>query len=98
MASSRRVIDPLGRSVVFDGASHVHLARRRPWLLDHLDALMTAVSHPDVHVLDPRPGRERFYRAHVDGRRWLRVVVDFDTDPACVLTAMVQTQDPRESP
>lgn len=32
--------DPDGRLVVFDAGSHLHLARRRPWLLDHVDTIM----------------------------------------------------------
>jgi hypothetical protein len=38
------VLDPDGRLVVFDAGSHLHLARRRPWLRDHLDVIMNAVS------------------------------------------------------
>lgn len=74
-------VDPDGRVVVFDTGSHQHLARRRPWLLDHIDAIFAAVARPDVRREDPRPGRERFYREGLDARRWLRVVVDFNDTP-----------------
>jgi hypothetical protein len=40
-------------------------------------------------------GREHFYRRHIDPRRWLRVVVDFNDDPAWVVTALVQENPPR---
>jgi len=74
--------DPDGRLVVFDAGSRLHLSRRRPWLLDHIDVIMGAIARPDAHALDPVAGRERFYRQHVEPGRWLRVVVDFTTDPA----------------
>lgn len=89
---------PNGRRVVFDRASRLHLAVRRPWLLEHLDAILAAVAIPDLHVADPIPGRERFYRRHLDGKRWLRVVVDFDQEPARIVTAVIQDNSPREPP
>lgn len=91
----RETKDPEGRTVVFDAGSHLHLARRRPWLLDHIDAILGAVAHPDVRQQDPWPGRERFFRQDLDPGRWLRVVVDFSQEPAWVVTATVQRQDPR---
>jgi len=89
---------PDGRRVVFDHISREHLAARRPWLLDHVDAILIALARPDLHVADPIPGRERFYRRHIDGKRWLRVVVDFDGDHGWVVTAVVQDNPPREPP
>jgi hypothetical protein len=81
--------------VVFDAGSHLHLALSRPRLLDHLDAILETVSQPDFQELDPQWGRERFYQRHFDSRRWLRVVVDFGEEPAWVVTALVQSHDPR---
>jgi hypothetical protein len=86
--------DPDGRLVVFDAGSRLHLALRRPWLLDHIDVILGAIARPDFQALDPTPGRERFYRRHVEPNRWLRVVVDFNADPAWVVTAVVQDNDP----
>ena len=81
---------------MFDAGAHLHLALSRPWLLKHLELILVTVERPDYRELDPRPGRERFYRRHVlDPRRWLRVVVDFDGVPGWVVTAFVQDQDPR---
>jgi hypothetical protein len=97
---SRRVADPDGRDVVFDAGSHLHLAEgARPWILDHVDTVMAAVASPDFREDDPLPGRERFYRAGfpADGL-WLRVVLDFNDDPAWVVTALVQRSDPRLRP
>jgi hypothetical protein len=87
--------DPDGRLVVFDTGSHLHMARRRPWLLDHIDVIMGAIARPDFRALDPTVNRERFYRQHVEPGRWLRVVVDYGEDPAWVVTAVVQDNDPR---
>lgn len=87
--------DPDGRLVVFDAGSRLHLAYRRPWLLDHIDVIMGTIARPDHRVLDPVPGRERFYRQHIEPNRWLRVVVDFSGEPAWVVTVVVQDNDPR---
>jgi hypothetical protein len=89
------VTDPDGRLVVFDAGSSLHLARRRPWLLDHVEVILGAVARPDYRVLDPIVDRERFYRQHIEPGRWLRVVIDFSEDPAWVVTAVVQDNDPR---
>lgn len=94
-APAKQTIDPDGRTVVFDAGSHLHLARRRPWLLDQVDVILATVARPDHREEDPHPGRERFYRQHIDLRRWLRVVVDFHQTPAWVVTAAVQDNDPR---
>jgi len=89
-------IDPDGRVVVFDAGSHLHLALGREWMLDHVETILATVALPDFRVDDPIPGRERFYRRHLAERRWLRVVVDFNDAPAWVVTATVQSNDPRE--
>jgi hypothetical protein len=81
--------------VVFDAASHLHLARRRPWLLDHIDVIMGAIACPDVRAQDAIAGGERFCRRHLEPGRWLRVVVAFNEALAWVVTAVVQENDPR---
>jgi hypothetical protein len=63
-------------------------------LLADVKAILAVVNRPDHRELDPRPDRERFYRQHLDQRRWLRVVVDFDEDPGRVVTAIIQRYDP----
>lgn len=94
---TRRVTDPDGRDVVFDAGSHLHIAKGpRSWLLDHVDAILDVVERPDHREDDPLPGRERFYREHFpESGRWLRVVVDFNDEPAWVVTALDQRSDPR---
>jgi hypothetical protein len=84
--------------VVFDATARLHLARRRPWLLETIEEIMGAIARPDFHAADPIAGRERFYREHLEPDRWLRVVVDFSEDPAWVVTAVVQDNDPRDNP
>jgi hypothetical protein len=93
-----QINDPDGRPVVFDVGSQLHLAHRRPWLLDHLDVIMGTVARPDHRTLDPIPGRECFYRQHIEPGRWLRVVVDYGQEPAWVVTVVVQDNDPRRAP
>ena len=58
----RQATDPEGRSVVIDGRTLGHLARRRPEMAAHVGAILAAVERPDLREDDPVPGRERFYR------------------------------------
>lgn len=67
-------------------------------MLGHVDAILDAVSRPDLREDDPAPGRERFYRQDLDARRWLRVIVDFNESPAFVVTAFVQDHEPASRP
>ncbi len=90
-----QTIDPDGRRVVFDAGSHLHLAAKRPWLLDEIDTILDTVAHPDLHVLDPEGDRERYYRENPFPDGWLRVVVDYSEEPAWIVTAVVQDNDPR---
>lgn len=87
--------DPDGRRVVFDAGTRLHLALGRPDLMDQVDVILSTVAHPDHRAPDRIAGREHFYRRDLDPRRWLRVVVDFNDDPAWVVTALVQENPPR---
>jgi hypothetical protein len=77
-----RATDPDGRCVAVDARTLEHLARRRPRMAAHVDAILAAIERPDLREDDPVPGRERFYRRDLDPHRWLRVVVDFSDSPA----------------
>ncbi|MGH2831287.1 MAG: hypothetical protein ACRDK2_00795 [Solirubrobacteraceae bacterium] len=88
-------VDPDGRLVVFDAGTRQHLALGRPELMDETDLILNTVARPDHRAEDDRPGREHFYRRDLDPRRWLRVVVDFNEEPAWVVTALVQQNPPR---
>lgn len=81
---------------MFDAGTYQHLALGRPELMHEIDLILGTVAHPDHRVDDPIPGREHFYRQHLDERRWLRVVVDFNDKPAWVVTALVQNNPPRD--
>jgi hypothetical protein len=99
MASeSHETTDPNGRRVVLDKRTEGHLARRRPQILDHAQAILGAVNRPDFHEDDPAPGRERFYRCDLDPKRWLRVVVDFNESPGLIVTTFVQDNKPEGAP
>ena len=91
----RFTVDPDGRRVALTAWTWRHIQSMRPELLNQLDAIVSTISQPDVREPDPRPGRERFYRRHVTDRiRWMRVVVDFNTDPAVIVTAFIQRKTP----
>jgi len=91
----RVITDPDGRAVVFTARTWRHIQSARPELLDELDAIVSTISYPDFRESDPRPGRERFYRRRVTDRvRWMRVVVDFNRDPAVIVTAFIQRKNP----
>lgn len=95
-AWTRHVTDPDGRDVVFDAGLHLHLARRRPRLLSYVDVILGTIERPDYRSEDPEPGRERFYRRDFpEPGHWLRVVVEFNDEPAWVVTAFDQENDPR---
>ncbi len=100
MSWPRTVVDPDGRQVVFDGAAHLHLARRkRQALLEQVDAILEAVRAPDFRERDPIPGRERFYGADFnDLGAWLLVVVDFNESPGWIVTVFVTHRDPQARP
>jgi len=93
----KRVTDPDGREVVFDAGSHLHLVRRgRGWLIDNIDVVLGAIERPDYREGDPIADRERFLRQDFPfPGQWLRVVVDFTEEPAWVVTALQQDDDPR---
>ena len=95
---ARQATDPNGRVVAFDERTVGHFQRRRPQMLRHFDAILDAISRPDLREEDVAPGRERFYRRDLEPGRWLRVVVDFNESPGFVVTAFVQHHDPREAP
>lgn len=90
LSNPRETVDPDGRRVVFDARTEHHLARRRPQMLSHIQAILDTIARPDIHEHDPAPGRERFFRRDLGPTRYLRVVVDFNESPGFVVTAFVQ--------
>jgi len=57
-------------------------------LAPHLDAVLAAIAAPDHREPDERPHRERFFKRDAGPSRWLMVVVDFEQEPARVVTAL----------
>jgi hypothetical protein len=95
---TRETLDPHERTAVFDAGSHLHLADAgRDDLLENVDAILGAVASPDARGHGLRAGTERSYRQDaVEPSRWLRVVVDFNSDPGWIVTAFFQYRDPRQ--
>jgi hypothetical protein len=87
-------VDPDGRPVVLIRAGWDHIVRRHPEMAGRQSDVMRAVSEPQHREPDRRPGRERFWRSGEGPSRWLLVVVDFDPQPARVVTAFGNRADP----
>lgn len=88
------VSDPDGRTVILDAEGWQHVLHNHPEMVRHQNAILATVSQPDYRRRDPRPGRERYYRRGVGPSRWYFVVVDFNHDPARVVTAFGTRRDP----
>ena len=54
----------------------------------HLDAVLGAMAAPDHREADERPHPARVYKRDAGPSRWLMVVVDFEQEPARVVTAL----------
>ncbi len=75
-----------------------HIMVERPQLLGDVDAIIGTIGSPEFRETDPIPGRERFYRRRVTAKvRWLRVVVDFNQEPAVVGNRLHPAQRPDET-
>ena len=57
-------------------------------------AIMETITHPDDRGTDVRPNREQYFSQEKGPSLWLRVVVDFSNDPAEIVTAFGQDNDP----
>jgi hypothetical protein len=91
----RTITDPDGRVVEFSERSWRHIRSRRPELLADLRPILAAIQGPDHREHDRIVGRERFYLRHVTEKvRWMTVVVDFNIEPAVVVTAFIQRKNP----
>lgn len=77
-SASRHTVDPDGRLIVFDAGSHLHLARRRPWLLDHVDAILATVEIASLRACDARALQRQSSgprRPPNRGNRWVSAFV-----------------------
>ena len=93
-----RVTDPDGREVLLTESAWAHIIRLdgHPELESRQSIVLSVVEQPDHREGDPRPGRERFWRRDVGPSRWLRVIVDFNAEPAVIVTAFSERVDPPE--
>lgn len=90
------VTDPVGRLVELTAERWAHIVARHPELEDHLAAVLDVVRMPDHRGPDPMEGRERYWRQGAVAAAWLRVVVDFSTEPASIVTAFPNRKQPPE--
>lgn len=79
--------DPDGRRVVLDQRGWDHVVTEHDEMAVHRTAVIATITSPDHRQPDPRASRERYWRRGLGPSRWLLVVVDFDADPARVVTA-----------
>jgi hypothetical protein len=53
-----------------------------------LEAVLAAISAPDLRERDEQAHRGRFFKANVGPSEWLMVVADFEREPARIITAL----------
>lgn len=83
-----------GRVVVLTASAWDHIASDHPEMTDHRDAILMTASNPEIATDDPRPGRRRHFRSGIGPSRWLRVVIDFNRQPARIVTAHAHRKEP----
>jgi len=86
--------DPGGRRVVLTAGRWLHVIDGHEELAPLLDAVLSAVRHPDVITPDPRLGRWRYWLAGAGPGRWLFVVVDWGPPEPRIVTAFGKRKDP----
>lgn len=86
--------DPDGRRVVLTEGAWSHIRRRHPEMDSTAAAILACVERPDHREDDPWPGREDFWRRGLGPSRWLFAVVDFEQEPARIVTAYGRRDDP----
>ncbi len=87
-------VDPDGRQVVLDRPGWAHVLAEHGEMKTHRDAVLQTIREPEHRRPDARPGRERYWRRGSGPTRWLLVVIDFNEDPARVVTAYGNRKDP----
>ena len=88
------VRDPAGREVVLDAEGWQHILDNHREMARYQDAVLDTVQGADVRRPDPRLGRERLYRYGVGPSIWCFVVVDYNQEPARVVTAFGSRRNP----
>jgi hypothetical protein len=80
-------IDPSGREILLTPARWLHILIRHGELKPHRDAVLAAVSDPDLIRLGNEPNERWFFAANTGPSRWLQVVVHYDEGSGRITTA-----------
>lgn len=76
------------RVVLFADTWERHILRAHGELASHLADVMDTIAQPDHRESDDWPHRERFFKQDRGPSRWLMVVLDSETQPARIVTAL----------
>ena len=79
------------RVILFEDTWVLHILDPRSGhgeLEHHLPAVLDSIASPDHREADAWPQRVRFFKQDVGPSRWLMVVVDFEQEPARIVTAL----------
>jgi hypothetical protein len=87
-------VDPAGRRVVLDETEWEHIVEAHGEMVRFFDEIIGTVARPDFVTPDPILPRMRYWRHSIGPSRWLRVVVDFETEPLRIVTAFPNRRDP----
>jgi hypothetical protein len=85
-----RTETPEGIEVALPAIRYAKILEEHPEAAD-LGLIDRTIRWPDLRQPDPLPCREQFFRD--DGRRMIRVVVDFAEIPAIIVTAFDELSD-----
>lgn len=72
---------------------HITAPDSHPELASHRDAILRAVSEPDVRRPGREPNEEWFFLAGIGPSRWLQVVVAYGESRGWVVTAFARRSD-----
>jgi hypothetical protein len=91
-----QVGDPDGRVVELTAErwEHITAPDGHPELAVHRDAVLRAVSEPDLRRAGREPSEEWFFLAGIGPSRWLQVVVAYDENRGWIVTAFARRSDP----
>jgi hypothetical protein len=78
------------RVVLFEDTWRGHILdpHGHPELESYLHVVLAVIAEPDHREPDSRPGRERFFKRESGLTTWVMAVVDFQPDPARIVTAL----------
>src|SRR3954453_16085797 len=80
-------VDPAGRRVVLDEEGWAHIVDGHGEMRKLRVEILAAGSRPYFVPRDPAPRRLLYGRNSTGPSRWIRVAVDFGTDPPRIVTA-----------